>query len=133
MAWMKGWKNEMPKTPRYLPDEMYWDIGLIVQYWSFQPPNSELSVEDLGYKALSLFAVAAYPRSSDLCRMSRDTLERLAGAIRLRYYGTQEVNCPKFTHQIGIALEMCELICPARAIEDYIDRTADIKSSCLRS
>ena len=69
---MSGWKKELPPRPRHDPDEAGWDMGLIVQYWSTQSDNLQLSTVELGYKALSLFAVSLYPRVSDLARLVRD-------------------------------------------------------------
>ena len=84
------------------------------------------STVELGYKALSLFAVAVYPRPSDLARLSRDRFEKLAHGVRYRYFGTKELRAvPKFTGQHGLGFELQELICPASALEAYIDRTAD--------
>ena len=74
MQWMKGWQHEKPKSVKFDTDTDGWDVGLIVDYWSRQPPNAELTTVELGYKALSLFAVAVYPRPSDLARLSRDSL-----------------------------------------------------------
>ena len=103
-----------------------WDVGLIIDYWSRQSSNDELTAVVLGYKALSLFAVAVYPRPSDLARLSRDRIERLAHGIRYRYLGTKKLRAlPKFTEQHGLGLAMQELVCPAHALEAYIDRTAD--------
>ena len=75
MQWMKGWQHEKPKSVKFDTDMDGWDVGLIVDYWSRQPPNAELTTVELGYKALSLFAVAVYPRPSDLARLSRDKFE----------------------------------------------------------
>ena len=59
--WMKGWKIELPPKPRHDPDEEGWDVGLIVEYWSTQLDNNELSTVELGCKAISLFAISVYP------------------------------------------------------------------------
>ena len=64
MQWMKGWQREKPKSVKFDTDTDGWDVGLIVDYWSKQPSNAELTTVELGYKALSLFAVAVYPRPS---------------------------------------------------------------------
>ena len=59
--WIKGWKIELPPQLWHDPHEEGWDAGLIVQYWSTQLDNDELNTVELGCKALSLFAVWAYP------------------------------------------------------------------------
>ena len=126
MQWMKGWQHEKPKSVKFDTDTDGWDVGLIVDYWSRQPPNAELTTVELGYKALSLFAVAVYPRPSDLARLSRDRFQRLSNGVRYRYFGTKELRAvPKFTGQHGLGFEMQRLVCPALALEAYIDRTAD--------
>ena len=130
---MKGWQREKPKSVKFDTDTDGWDVGAIVDYWSRQPPNAELTTVELGYKALSLFAVAVYPRPSDLARLSRDRFEKLAHGVRYRYFGTKELRAvPKFTGQHGLGFELQELVCPASALEAYIDRTAD-KSLFLHS
>ena len=53
MQWMKGWQHEKPKSVKFDTDIDGWDVGLIVDYWSRQPPNDELNTVELGYKALS--------------------------------------------------------------------------------
>ena len=70
MQWMKSWSRENPKSVKFATDTAGWDVGLIIDYWLRQPPNDELDTVELGYKALSLFAVAVYPRPSDLARLS---------------------------------------------------------------
>ena len=57
----KGWKIEQPPRPWHDADEAGWDVGLIVQYWSTRPDNAQLDTVELGYKALTLFAVSDYP------------------------------------------------------------------------
>ena len=59
--WIKGWKIELPPKPRHDPNEEGWDVGLIVHYWSTRPDSNALDTVELGYKALSLFAVSVYP------------------------------------------------------------------------
>ena len=56
----KGWKIEPPPRPQHDPDEVGWDVGLIVRYKSTRPDNSQLDAVELGYKALTLFAVSVY-------------------------------------------------------------------------
>ena len=71
-----------------------------------QPDNDELSTVELGYKALSLFAVSVlYPRVSDLARLACDKLDlSLATSMRFRYFGTKELrSVPIFTRQTGIS------------------------------
>ena len=90
-------------------------MGLIVQYWSTQSDNLQLSTVELGYKALSLFAVLVYPRVFDLARLARDQTQILATAMRYHYFGTKELpSVPVFTRQGGIShadcLRLCRLI-----------------------
>jgi hypothetical protein len=61
--WIKGWKIELPPRLRHDPDEVSCDGGLIGQYWSTRPDNDELDTVELGYKALTLFAVLYTPES----------------------------------------------------------------------
>jgi hypothetical protein len=113
--WMSGWKKELPPRPRHDPDEAGWDMGLIVQYWSTQSDNLQLSIVELGYKALSLFAVLVYPCVSDLARRARDQTHILATAMRYRYFGTKELrSVPVFTQQGGISCAECLRVCPVR-------------------
>ena len=70
--WMSGWKRELPPRPRHDPNEAGWEVGSIVQYWSTQSDNLQLSTVELGYKALSLFAVLVYARVSNLARLVHD-------------------------------------------------------------
>ena len=98
---------------------------MIVDYWSHQPPNHELSTAELGLKASSLFGVTMYPRPSDLARLSRDSIKHLATSIRFRYFGTKELrSVPTFTKQQGISKDRCEHVCPAHTLMDYVDRTS---------
>ena len=105
---MSGWKRELPPQPQHDPDEAGSDVGLIVQYWSTQPDNLEVSIVELGCKALSLFAVLVYPGVSHLARLARDQTHILATAMRYRYFGTKELrSVPVFTHQGGISRTEC--------------------------
>ena len=125
MDWMKGWKIELPPQPRHDPDEDGWDVGLIVQYWSTQADNDELSTVELTYKCISLFAVSVYPRVSDLARLARCQTTILAEAMRYRYFGTKELRSVKvFTQQGGISRDQCTRVCPVLALKDYINRTS---------
>ena len=97
--------------------EAGWDVGSIVQYWSTQPDNLQLSTVELGYKALSLFAVSVYPRDSDLARLARDQTRILATAMRYGYFGTKELrSVPVFTWQGGISRAECPRVCPVVAM-----------------
>ena len=126
LQWMKGWQIEMPKQPRYAPDCEGWDPGAIVNYWFSQPINLRLNQVEMGYKALTLFAIAMFTRPSDLARLARDTIDRLASAIRFNYFGTKELrSVPKLTKTQGLAMDRQEQVCVVRALECYIDLTAD--------
>ena len=61
--WMKGWKIELPPKPRHDPDEEGWDVGLIVEYWSTQLDNNELSTVELDTR-LYLFSPFRYTPES---------------------------------------------------------------------
>ena len=125
-AWMAGWKIEMPARPRFAYDCEGWDVGAIVEYWSAQPDDDQLSQAELGLKSVSLFGVAMYPRPSDLARLARDNFERLHQAVRFNYFGTKELrSVPVFTRKQGLSFEATRRVCVARTIEDYIDRTSD--------
>ena len=91
MYLLSGWRKKLPPQPWHDPDEAGWDFGLIVQYWSTQSDNLQLSTVELGYKALSLFAVSVYRCVSDLARLARDHTHILATAMRYRYFGTKEL------------------------------------------
>ena len=122
---MKGWKIELPPQPRHSPDEDGWDVGAIVQYWSTQADNFELSTVELGFKALSLFGVSVYPRVSDMARLARDKTIFQATSMRYQYFGTKELRSVKvFTQQGGISRDQCTRVCPVLALKDYIDRTS---------
>ena len=98
---------------------------LIVQYWSTQSNNLQPSTVELGYKALSLFAVSVYARVSDLARLARDQLHILATTMRYRYFGTKEFrSIPVFTRQGGISRTECLRVCPVLAMQAYLDRTS---------
>ena len=126
LQWMKGWQIEMPKQPRYAPDCEGWDPGAIVNYWFSQPINLRLNQVEMGYKALTLFAIAMFTRPSDLARLARDTIDRLASAIRFNYFGTKELrSVPKLTKTQGLSMDRQEQVCVVRALECYIDLTAD--------
>ena len=95
---------------------------MIVQYWSTQSDNDELDTVELGYKALSLFAVSVYPRVSDLARLARDKLDFLATAMRFRYFGTKELrSVPVFTRQTGLPRVDQLRVCPVVAIKACVD------------
>ena len=125
MDWMKGWKIELPPQPRHDPDEDGWDVGLIVQYWSTQADNNDLSTVELTYKCISLFAVSVYPRVSDLARLARCKITILATAMRYRYFGTKELrSVPVFTRQGGISRAQCLRVCPVTTMQAYLARTS---------
>ena len=125
MDWMKGWKIELPPQPRHDPDEDGWDVGLIVQYWSTQADNDDLSTVELTYKCISLFAVSVYPRVSDLARLARCKITILATAMRYRYFGTKELrSVPVFTRQGGISRAQCLRVCPVTTMQAYLARTS---------
>ena len=81
---------------------------------------------EMGYKALTLFAIAMFTRPSDLSRLARNTIERLASAIRFNYFGTKELrSVPKLTKTQGLSMDRQEQVCVVRALECYLDLTAD--------
>ena len=93
-------------------------MGLIVQYWSTQSNNLQLSTVELGYKCQCT-------RVSDLARLVRDKTQILAMAMRYRYFGTKELrSVPVFTRQGGISRADCLRVCPVLAMQAYLDRTS---------
>ena len=48
LQWMKSWAKEKPKSVKFDTDTDGWDVGLIIDYWSRQPPNDELDTVELG-------------------------------------------------------------------------------------
>ena len=84
---MPGWKRELPPRPWHDLDEAVWDVGLIVQCWSVRSDNLQVRTVELGYKALSLFAVSVYPHVSDLARLARpDSYLGYGNAVSLLRY-----------------------------------------------
>ena len=125
MQWIKGWQREKPKSVRFDTDtDGHRRLGCRPDCRLLAATTSQRQAHHCRARLKgSLFAVAA---PSDLARLSRDKIERLAHGIRYRYIGTKELRAvPKFTKQHGLGLAMQELVCPARALEAYIDRTAD--------
>ena len=117
MQWTKGWQIEIPKQPRYAPDCEGWDPGAIVNYWFSQLDNTRLNQVEMGYKALALFAIAMFTRPSDLSRLARDTVERLASSIRFKYFGTKELrSVPKLTETQGLSMDRQEQVCVVRVL-----------------
>ena len=109
---IKSWRIEQPPQQWHNRDEVGWDVSLIIQCWSTRIDNSQLDTLELGYKALTLFAVSVYPRVSDLARIARDKLNFLATAMRFHYFGTKELrSVPVFTRQSGISRVDCLRIC----------------------
>ena len=87
--------------------------------------SDELDIVELGYKALSLFAVSVYPRVSDLARLARDKLDFVASAMRFHYFGTKELRFVQvFTRQTGLPRVDQLRVCPVLAIKAYVDRTS---------
>jgi hypothetical protein len=46
---LAGSRKTKPSQPRHAADEDAWDIGLILKYWTEQPPDAELTIKDLGH------------------------------------------------------------------------------------
>jgi len=122
---LRGIKKINPPQPRYPVDEPAWDPGLIIEYWLGRPDNAALPLPELALKSVSLWAVATFPRPSDLARLVRSKLRRdAAGALRFVYFGTKELRLPVFSVQLSVPLQVQQKVCAVLAVEAYLSRTS---------
>jgi len=121
---MKGVNKVHPSQPRWSLEETYWDPGLIIDHYAQQPDNDQLSVSELARKSFVLFAIASWPRCSDAARTVRSSIQFSHGTMSYRYFGTKELRLPVLGPQCGISSGVYERVCPVRAVQAYLDRSA---------
>lgn len=130
----RGAANRPDCKPSITEDDTSWSASDIVEFWRRQDDNSALSTERLRAKAISLGLVAAVARPSDLERLDMRTFKKSASAVMLRVWrgkttGGSWSDHPKtFTY----APASSRRACPASALLDYIDRTAEARAEVPR-
>jgi hypothetical protein len=93
---LKGIRRLRPAKPRY---GEFWDVAVLVDHLEKLGESGELSLQDLRARTLCLWKLAAILRSSDLERISRQSLRQDDTGLLFR------VNWPKEQKEPGLAAE----------------------------
>ena len=128
---LAGSRKTKPSQPRHAADEDAWDIGLILKYWTEQPPDAELTIKDLGHKLVSLWLSCSSSRVSDLAHLCRDTItfpcdgRAVITAVRFQYWFTKELARPVRTRFMLIPVGPEERCCVVHTLQRYLQATSD--------
>ena len=120
---MKGASNLRPPQPRY---RHIWDVEIVIQKMRDMPHNSSLTLKQLSYKLITLLGLCAIKRSGELAALNVKWMSvfsdktECAFGIRGKTSGSGQVAKPIAFHRFADN----DKICPAKCLENYIDRTS---------
>ena len=124
---MKGASNLRPPQPRY---RHIWDVELVIKKMRDMPHNNSLTLKQLSYKLIALLGLCAIKRSGELAALNVKWMSAFsdktecAFGIRGKTSGSGQVAKPIAFHRFAEN----DKICPAKCLEDYINRTSKYRS-----
>ena len=123
---MKGVSNERPPLPRYL---YIWDVELVIEKMRSLPVNSELSLELLSNKLITLLGLCTINRSSELAALNIKWMVKYNDRFTCSF-GIKVKHSKKGKPAPPIdfyAFPENEKLCPMTCLQDYIDKTKDFR------
>lgn len=122
----KGIANLRPAKPKY---ESTWDPQIVLhqvaQWW----PNTEISLEKLTLKLVTLLALVTAQRMQTLASIDIRNIEKSTGLVEIKIPArlkTSRVNKAQPVLTIPFYVENT-CICAASSLETYLDRTKDLR------
>ena len=124
---MKGASNLRPPQPRY---RHIWDVEAVIQKMRVMPPNSSLTLKQLSYKVITLLGLCAIKRSGELAALNvkwKSTFsDKMVCSFGIRGKTSSQGQVAKPISFHRFASE--DIICPAKCLEDYLQRTSKFRS-----
>jgi integrase len=124
---LKGIAYAKPPNPK---TNAVWDVNILVNHWEQAPQNSELSQKELTLKTVSLLALTAIPRASELALLKTEWLIKKDDAYTFQIEGRAKHSrhgkpTPPITYT---KFEPNPKICPLRTVDDYLKVTEPIRN-----
>ncbi|KAL0880771.1 hypothetical protein ABMA27_001972 [Loxostege sticticalis] len=125
---LKGVYRLAPPTPKY---STTWDTNIVLNYLSTMYPYDNIELVDLSYKTCTLIAIASAQRMQtisliklrDISKHEQEIVIKISDLIKTSKPGAcQPLIKMPFIHENPS-------ICPALAIETYIEKTRDLRSN----
>lgn len=125
---LKGAFKIKPPCPKY---NITWDPNHVLSYLSNFYPYENLSLHDLGQKSITLLAIASAQRMQTLSLIKVDNIKFHDNAIEIRVPDLIKTSRPgAFQPLIRLPYIRENLkICPAYAIQAYIDKTKTVRNT----
>jgi len=126
---MRGILKGNPPLPRY---KEIWDVDIVLKYLLSLPKNSELSLKILSKKLVTLLAITAPIRASEIARLDKRFMLLNNEGVSFQLPGLcktqkdcnpREVIYSRYIHNI----EICVVDC----LSEYLKRTADFRNSAV--
>ena len=123
-------KGVAQRQPAKKPVLEIWDPSTVLQMYQTDPPNSELSLLNLGRKAAMLTALASGQRCQTLAAISLDDLKRKDDCVCC-FFGDRlkQTKGDRKTPVVHLSKYNNPQVCVYRCVCDYIDRTESIRNT----
>ena len=122
MRFFKGVANLRPAQPKY---SSTWDLKIVLDYYSAQPDNKDLSDADLTFKAVILTALITAHRMQTLSLIKLEKIEARNNTLEIKV--PDRIKTTKANrHQPLLILpynSKNSKLCVASTIDSYIERT----------
>ena len=121
-ALMKGVSNERPPLPRY---QYIWDVEIVIRKMKEMPENSNLNLEQLSIKLVTLLGLCAINRSSELGALNVKWMSKTNDGYKCSFgikvkHSRQGKPAP---HVSFHSFPQDRKVCPMTCIDDYKERT----------
>lgn len=124
----KGVSNLRPPTAKY---QSTWDPKLVLDYYTNNKENSELSLKELSFKLITLIALVTAHRMQTFALIELKNLEISEKKILIKItkrIKTSGINKPQPLLEIPFFKENTK-ICAATTLSAYLDRTINLRHS----
>ena len=117
--------NKTPPLPKYSD---IWDADKLLGYLETMYPNSQLSLQDLGFKAVALLTVLSLSRSSSLAVLG-DTYQELDNFVIIPIIGLEKTGRQtSFRTQLKLPSGASHPpLCLSLCLAEYLDRTEQFR------
>ena len=133
--YMRACFNQKPPSKRSY--KMIWDVNLLLDFFNKSKPNSELSCNELGGKAMLLIMLTTMCRKAEVSQLKLSNVVRTENGD-LRFHleePTKTYNERNFTNQTGLQklivprVPQNRKLCPVTALEDYLEKVEFVRGN----
>ena len=118
---MKGASNERPALPKY---RYIWEVELVIKKFCSMPDNEALTLEQLGYKLITLLGLCSIKRCGVLAALSTKWMSHFSDRTVCAFGIKSKTSKKRLAKPVTFYRFLDNpKLCPATTLKHYVDRT----------